>query len=381
MAFGPAVGPQRTMEQARTPLRIGVIGVGNISGIYFTNLGRYASTEVVAVADLDLDRARAVAEKNGIGKVLTPDGLIDDPEVEVVLNLTVPKVHAEVALRAVRAGKHVYSEKPLAVDQESARQVLEAARESGVRVGCAPDTFLGGGIQTCRKLIDDGAIGEPVAVNAFMLCRGHESWHPSPEFYYEVGGGPMLDMGPYYLTALINLLGPIRRVTGSARSTFSTRTITSEAKRGKVIPVETPTHLVGVYDFENGAVGQLTTSFDVYPGSLPNITIYGTEGTLIVPDPNGFGGEISLKRAGESDFTLMPLTHGFAENARGIGVLDMAHAIRENRPHRASGDLAYHVLDAMLGVAEASESGRHIDLTSQVERPEALGVAEYADEA
>lgn len=369
------------MEQARTPLRIGVVGVGNISGIYFTNLARYASTEVVAVADLDLDRARSVAEKNGVGKVLTPDALLSDPEVDLVLNLTVPKVHAEVALRAVQAGKHVYSEKPLAVDRESARSVIEAARASGVRIGCAPDTFLGGGIQSCRKLIDDGAIGEPVAVNAFMIGRGHESWHPSPEFYYEIGGGPMLDMGPYYLTALVNLLGPIRRLTGSARATFPTRTITSQPKHGKVIPVETPTHLVGIYDFENGAVGQLTTSFDVYPNALPSITIYGTEGTLIVPDPNGFGGEIYLKREGESDFTLVPLTHGHAENARGIGVLDMAHAIRENRPHRASGDLAYHVLDAMLGVADASVSGRHLELTSQVERPAALGIAEYADEA
>lgn len=380
MAFGSAVGPWKAMEQARTPLRIGVVGVGNISGIYFENLGRYASTEVVAVADLDLDRARTVAERNAVQKVLTPDELLKDPDVDLVLNLTVPKVHAEVALRAVQAGKHVYSEKPLAVDRESARGMLEAARANGVRVGCAPDTFLGGGIQSCRKLIDDGAIGEPVAVNAFMLCRGHESWHPSPEFYYEVGGGPMLDMGPYYLTALVNLLGPIRRLTGSARATFPTRTITSQPKHGKVVQVETPTHLVGIYDFENGAVGQLTTSFDVYPSPLPNITIYGTEGTLIVPDPNGFGGEIYLKRAGENDFTLMPLTHGHAANARGIGVLDMAHAIRENRPHRASGDLAFHVLDAMLGVAEASETGRHLELTSQVERPAALGVAEYAEE-
>jgi predicted dehydrogenase len=369
------------MEQARTPLRIGVVGVGNISGIYFANLARYASTEIVAVADLDSDRTRAVAEKQGIGKALTPDELLADPEVDLVLNLTVPKVHAEVALRAVQAGKHVYSEKPLATDRASARAVLDAAKANGVRVGCAPDTFLGGGIQTCRKLIDDGVIGEPVSVQAFMIGRGHESWHPSPEFYYEVGGGPMLDMGPYYLTALVNLVGPIRRLTGSARITFPTRTITSQPKHGKVIEVETPTHLVGVYDFANGAVGQLTTSFDVYPNALPSITIYGTEGTMMVPDPNGFGGEIYVKRAGEADFTLMPLTHGHAENARGIGVLDMAHAIRENRPHRASGDLAYHVLEAMLGVQEASETGRHLELESQVERPAALGVAEYADEA
>jgi predicted dehydrogenase len=369
------------MEQLRSPLRVGIVGVGNISGIYFTNLARYASTEVVACADLDLERAQKVAEQYRIGKASTPEALMADPEVDLVLNLTVPKAHAAVALQAIEAGKHVYCEKPLSVTREDARRILEAARAKGVRVGCAPDTFLGGGIQTCRKLIDDGAIGEPIAVNAFMLCRGHETWHPSPEFYYEVGGGPMLDMWPYYVTALVNLVGPIRRVTGSARATFPTRTITSQPKHGKVVTVETPTHHVGVLDFANGAIGQITTSFDVYPSPLASITIYGTEGTLMVPDPNGFGGEVWLKRAGENEFAKIPLTHGHAENARGIGVLDMAHAIQENRPHRVSGDLAFHVLDTMLAVAEASDAGRHIELTSQVDRPAALGVDEYASEA
>ncbi|MGV3615822.1 MAG: Gfo/Idh/MocA family protein [Fimbriimonas sp.] len=368
------------MAQAQTPLRVGIVGVGNISGIYFTNLARYASTEVVACADLDQERAQSVAAKYEIPRALTPEELITDPDVDLVLNLTVPKAHAEVALRAVQAGKHVYCEKPLAVDRASAREVLDAAQRNGVRVGCAPDTFLGGGVQTCRKLIDDGAIGQPVAANAFMLCRGHETWHPSPEFYYEVGGGPMLDMGPYYLSALVNLLGPVRRLTGSARATFPTRTITSQPKHGKEVVVETPTHLVGVLDFENGAVGQITTSFDVYPTPLPNMIVYGTEGTLIIPDPNGFGGEIWLKRAGDPDFAVVPLTHGHADNARGIGVLDMAHAIRENRPHRVSGDLAFHVLDVMLGIAEASEAGRHLELTSQVGRPAALAEDAFADE-
>jgi len=361
-------------------LRIGIVGCGNISGIYFKNLSHYRATEVVAVADLDIERARAAASQHGVAHALTPDELLAHPDVDLVLNLTIPKAHAAVAMAAVEAGKHVYSEKPLSIAREESRRLLEVAQQRGVRVGCAPDTFLGAGIQTCRKLIDDGAIGEPVAANAFMLCRGHETWHPSPEFYYEKGGGPMLDMGPYYITALVNLIGPIRRVTGSARATFPTRTITSEPKNGNVVAVETPTHHVGVLDFSNGAIGQITTSFDVYPSPLASITIYGTEGTMLVPDPNGFGGEIFVRRNGK-DFEKVELTHGHADNARGIGVLDMAHAIRENRPHRASGELAFHVLDAMLSVEEASNAGRHLELTSAGVRPEALAPDTYADEA
>lgn len=354
------------------PLRIGIVGCGNISGIYFQNLGKYESTEVVACADLDLDRARAAAEKYGVPDAQSPDQLLANPNVDLVLNLTIPKAHAEVALAAVEAGKHVYSEKPLSVFREDAKRLLDAARERGVRVGCAPDTFLGAGIQTARKLIDDGAIGEPVGGNAFMLGRGHESWHPSPEFYYEVGGGPMLDMGPYYVTALVNLLGGVRRVGGSTRITYPTRTITSEPKRGKEITVETPTHIVGIMDFVAGPVVQITTSFDVYNSAEPPIVIFGSEGTLLVPDPNGFGGEVKLRR-GWNEFETMPLTHGFAENARGVGVLDMASAIHENRPQRASGDLAYHVLDVMLSFQDSSETNEFVQLTSAVDRPAAMG--------
>lgn len=358
------------------PLRVGIVGLGNISGIYLEKLGSYDATEVVAVADIDKARAEAAAAKHGVPHVLSPSELIAHPDVDLVLNLTIPKVHTEVGLAAIHAGKHVYSEKPLAVDKVSGQELIKAAKEKGLRVGCAPDTFLGAGIQTCRKLIDDGAIGEPVAFNAFMMGRGHESWHPSPAFYYERGGGPMLDMGPYYVTALVNLLGPIVRVTGSARTTFPTRTITSQPLNGTVIPVETPTHLIGVFDFANGAAGQLTTSFDVYGTDLPHIIIYGSEGTLIVPDPNGFGGQVKLKR-GHGDFEDAPLTHGFAENARGVGVLDIAYAIAENRPHRASGDLALHVLEAMLGVEEASVTGRHVVPTPLHDRPAAMAIDEF----
>ena len=360
------------------PLRIGIVGCGNISGIYFKNLGSYRSTQVVACADIDVDRAKSVGAEQGVFG-MSVDELMGRDDVDLVLNLTVPKAHAEVAQKALEAGKHVYNEKPLTISREDGSALIDQANAKGLRVGCAPDTFLGGGLQTCRALIDQGAIGEPVAAHAFMLCHGHESWHPSPEFYYEVGGGPMFDMGPYYLTALISLIGPIRRISGSTRVTFPTRTITSEPKKGKVIEVETPTHVAGIMDFENGAIGEITTSFDVWHAKLPCISIYGSEGSMIVPDPNGFGGEIYVRGKADKDWELRPLTHGIAENARGLGVLDMAHAIAENRPHRASGALAFHVLDAMHAFEESSQAGRYVSLLGGT-RPEALSADAYADE-
>lgn len=360
-------------------LRIGIIGVGNISGIYLKNLSSFKSTEMVAVADIDVDRARAVADGANC-KALSPEELIASKDVDLVLNLTIPKAHGSVAISAVKAGKHVYNEKPLAADLTDGKILVAEARKTGVLVGGAPDTFLGGGIQTCRALIDSGVIGEVVAANAFMLCRGHETWHPSPEFYYEPGGGPMFDMGPYYITALVNLIGPVRRVSGSTRISFPTRTITSEPKRGKVVPVETPTHISGTMDFANGAIGHITTSFDVIGNPLPNIVIYGSDGTLIVPDPNGFGGQPMLKRLSDKEFQPVPLTHGFAGNDRGVGVLDLAHALREGRTPRASGDLALHVLEVMHAFDASSKSDRHVRMTTTVERPEAMTANAFAEE-
>ncbi|HVT12478.1 MAG TPA: Gfo/Idh/MocA family oxidoreductase [Fimbriimonadaceae bacterium] len=362
-----------------TPLRVGIVGCGNISGIYFKNLSAYRGTEVVACADLDLDRAKSVGAEQGVFGMATEELLARD-DVDLILNLTVPKAHAGVALKAIAAGKHVYNEKPLAISREDGKKLLDEAKAKGLLVGAAPDTFLGGGLQTCRELIDKGVIGEPIAGHAFMLCHGHESWHPSPEFYYERGGGPMFDMGPYYLTALISLMGPIRRVAGSTRVTFPQRTITSEPKKGKVIEVETPTHIAGIMDFASGAIVEITTSFDVWHAKLPCISIYGTEGSMLVPDPNGFGGEIYVRGKGDKEWELRPLTHGFAENSRGLGVLDMAYALAEKRPHRASGALAYHVLDTMHAFEESSRAGRHVELASRVDQPTPLDADEFAAE-
>lgn len=356
-----------------TRSRIGIIGCGNISDIYLKNLTASDKVEVIAVADADLSRARMRAEQYSLPHAYSVEELLADPNVDIVVNLTIPKAHAEISLRALEAGKHVYGEKPLAVTLEEGARVLEVAKAKGLRVACAPETFLGGGIQSCRKLIDDGAIGTPVAATGFMMGGGHESWHPDPGFYYEVGGGPMFDMGPYYLTAFVTLLGPIRRVTGSAVITHEERTIKSEPKRGQKIRVETPTHIAGVIDFASGAVGTLITSFDIPAGAgLPPIEIYGTAGTLRVPDPNNFGGEVQLRRAGSREWETIPLTHGLTDNNRGVGVIDMAEAIVEGRPHRANGEMAYHVLEAMHGFHIASEQDRHYQMASSCEQPAAM---------
>lgn len=349
-------------------VNVGIIGCGNICGIYFQNLAKFPVTHIAACADLDPERAQAKASEYDC-KALSVSELLADPEIEIVLNLTIPIAHYEVCKAALEAGKHVYVEKPLSITREQGKELVELARSKNLRLGGAPDTFLGGSHQTCRKIIEDGTIGEVIGATAFMTCHGHESWHPDPEFYYKVGGGPMFDMGPYYLTALVNMIGGIRRITGSTRVTFPERTITSEKKRGTQITVDVPTHVAGIMDFENGAIGTILTSFDVWASTLPRIELYGSEGSLIVPDPNGFGGEVKLRKPGMSDWETVPLSHGFAENSRGVGVADMAYAIQSGRPHRANGDLAYHVLEAMHGFHDASDSGSHYTMQSHCEKP------------
>ena len=352
-------------------LSIGLVGCGAISGIYFQSFQKFG-LKVVACSDIDPDKARAAAEKYAVPKVLSTEDLIQDSDVGVVVNLTVPKAHHQINLAAVQAGKHVYVEKPLAVERKEGQELIQEAKQRNLKIGCAPDTVLGAGIQTCRKLVDDGEIGAPVGAQAFMLCPGHESWHPSPEFYYERGGGPMFDMGPYYLTALVTLFGGIHSVAASARATFPDRTIGSEPKRGKTFPVQTPTHISGILNFENGAVGAITTSFDVQRSTLPCIEVYGTEGSIFVPDPNGFAGPVKLFKKGGDNWREVPLTHPYADNSRGLGVLDLVESVQENRPNRASGRLAFHVLDAMHAFLESSDSGSIVKLQGLEERDDAM---------
>lgn len=352
------------------PVKVGIIGSGNISEQYLKASRTFPILDVVAIADLVRSRAEARAEAFGL-RAYSPEEMLADPEIEIVINLTIPAAHALVNLTIIEAGKHVYGEKPLAITRAEGQQTLAAARERGVLVGCAPDTFLGGGLQTCRKLIDDGWIGEPVAATAFMTSRGPEAWHPDPGFFYQVGAGPMFDMGPYYLTALVHLLGPVRRVTGATRRSFTERVATSEARYGERIPVATATHVAGLLDFESGPIATLVMSFDVWHSTLPRIEIYGSEGTLNVPDPNIFPGPVRLRRGGAEEWSDIPLTH-YAPTGRSIGVADLAYAVRSGRKPRASGELAYHVLDLMHAFEDASQSGRHVEVESRCERPAPL---------
>lgn len=351
--------------------KVGIIGCGNISTIYLKSPQVFPILEITSCADLDHGRAEAQAREFNI-RAVSVDELLSDPEIEIVINLTIPAAHAEVAQAALAHGKSVYGEKPLALNTADGRALLDAAQTRQKRIGSAPDTFLGGGLQTCRKLIDDGWIGEPVAATAFMMSHGHESWHPSPEFYYQHGGGPMFDMGPYYLTALVSMLGPVRRVTGATRITFPERTITSRPKYGKKVEVEVPTHVVGLLDFASGAIANIITTFDVWSAELPRIEIYGTRGSLSVPDPNTFGGPVRVRPAGSSEWQEVAIPFHYTTNSRGLGVADMAYALRSGRAHRANGEMAFHVLEIMEAIHVASNENRHVMLSSGCERPAAL---------
>jgi predicted dehydrogenase len=350
---------------------VGVIGCGNISAAYLKAAKSFPLLDIRALADLNPAAAEARGAEFGIPS-RSVEALLADEAIEIVLNLTIPDAHVEVGLKAVAAGKHVHSEKPLGVNLTEGQTLVRAAAGKGVRLGCAPDTFLGGAHQTARKLIDEGLIGRPIGGSAYFMCPGHERWHPNPGFYYLRGGGPILDMGPYYVTDLVNLLGPVASVSGVATRLRAERTITSQPLAGTRIPVEVATHVTGVLAFQSGAAVSLTISFDVPRHKHTPLEIYGEKGSLIVPDPNFFGGEILFGGADE-DWREMPTEHGYADgNYRIIGVADMARAIRENRPHRASGALAYHVLEVMLAFQTSSDVGKAVKIESRPERPEPL---------
>lgn len=349
--------------------KVGIIGCGNIAPQYFNALKKFSFLEIAACADMDVARAQARAVEFSVAKGCSVEDLLADPAIQTVVNLTIPKSHVEVGLKAVAAGKNAYCEKPLGLNRAEGKSLLDAAAKKKVRIGCAPDTVLGGGTQTCRKLIDDGAIGAPVGGSANMLCAGHESWHPDPAFYYKAGGGPMFDMGPYYIHSLVTLLGPVKRVSGSTRVTRPERTIASEPKKGQKITVDVPTHVVSILEFVNGAIVTLTTSFDVNSAhAMPNIEIYGTEGTIQVPDPNQFTGKVLLKKRGEQEWADIPHTHT-SGIGRGIGVADMISAISSGREHRANGQLAFHALDIMQAIHESSDTGKHVVLTTTCSQP------------
>ncbi len=356
-------------------IKIGIIGCGNISGIYMQNLtSTFVNTEIWAVCDLIQERALEAKEKYNIPNVFTFDEMLNCEEIQIIINLSTPKDHFNICKKVLEAGKHVYVEKPLSLELEQGMELKELAKKNNLLLGGAPDTFLGAGIQTCRKAIDDGLIGDVIGATAFMMCHGHESWHPDPEFYYDIGGGPMFDMGPYYLTALITLIGPAKTVSGMNSITFKQRTITSEKKFGKTIDVKVPTHVTGTIEFRNGAIATVITSFDVWGSTLPRMEIYGSRGTLIVPDPNTFGGDVKICTYFENSFRDLPLTHIYSENSRGIGVADMADAIMNNGNNIANGDLTCHVLEIMHAFHKSANHRRFVDLNTTCERPRPLDI-------
>jgi predicted dehydrogenase len=349
-----------------------MVGAGKISGAYLDTLERLDNVVLTAVTDLDATRAKAAAGRvPGAAVAGSVADLVVRDDVDAVLNLTIPAVHAEVAAAALAAGKHVYGEKPVAATREEADAVLRAAAAAGLRVGCAPDTVLGTGTQTARKAVDDGLIGTPVAATAFMTTAGHERWHPDPEFYYRPGGGPLLDMGPYYLSALVHLLGPVVKVTGASSRPRAERAVGSGPRAGTVFPVEVQTHVTGVLEHANGALSTLVMSFDIHAARLPRIEVHGTGGSLSVPDPNGFEGPVDLFAASGSWETL-PVSAGYPGGGRGTGLADLSDAVTAGRPHRASAELARHVLDVMLTLLDAAEAGRVLPVASTCERPRAV---------
>ena len=350
------------------PVGVGVIGAGVISDTYLENLTAFPDVRVLRIADLDTARAVAQAEKHGVPRSGTTAELLADPEVELVVNLTIPVAHVEIGLAALDAGKHVWTEKPLALDRASGRKLLDRAREKGLRVASAPDTVLGAGLQTARRAIDDGRIGEPKTALAMFQTPGPESWHPAPEFLFQTGGGPLLDMGPYYLTELVQLLGPIRRVTGAGGRNRETRVIGSGPRAGTEFAVTVPTTVTALVDFERGGAAQLVLSFD---SALHRVLleVTGTLGAAVLPDPNRFDGPTLVHPLG-TDLIELPAEGHSA--SRGTGALELARAIRAGVPERASGELAYHVLDAMLSIEESIASGEPVRVESTVEVPPAL---------
>ncbi|MGE4549183.1 MAG: Gfo/Idh/MocA family protein [Intestinibacillus sp.] len=379
-------------------VRVGVIGIGDISDVYLNNLKKYDVVEVVACASRGLEKAQRKAAQHGIPKAYASGAeLIADPEIDLVLNLTTPAAHFEYNLAALKAGKHVYTEKPLAMNSEEGRQLVELAREKGLFLGCAPDTFLGGRLQTCRELIDNGTLGDIRSGGAFVISHGHEWHHPSPDFFYQPGAGPLYDIGPYYMTALLALLGPVRRVCAMANRAEDVRTIPAGPQKGESIQVNVDTHVTGTLEFVNGAVVTLTASFDVWDSELPRIELYGTKGTLLIRDidplsgPNLFGGD-TLYRTQETyrwqdgarspqyvdvPWQIAPNNHPFnsvshTENARGIGLVDMVYAMRSGRAARASGDMALHSLEVMDGMMLSAHEHRFYELKTTFERPAPL---------
>lgn len=364
---------------AKSRMGVGIIGCGMISGAYFSAAKKFPVIEVLGCADVMTDRAREKAEEFGV-KAMTNEEIYADPQIEIVINLSPPLMHSTINRAALQAGKHVYTEKPFDVDADDGAKMIALAKEKGLRVGSAPDTFLGGGLQTCRKLLDDGWIGAPISATAIVMGRGPEKWAQAPCFY-DHGAGPMLDLGPYYITALVHLLGPAKSVVAMTKKGSEYRTLAGDVapqyqdkyKPYDKYPVNVTTHLTGVIEFRSGVFATVITSFEAYGHTHPCIEVYGDQGTMTGPDPNTFGGPVKvLRNSDSSGWQDVPLTHIYSANSRSLGVADMAQGLLNDRPHRCNGELACHVLEIMRSFDKASQEEKKVVLATTCERPAAF---------
>lgn len=355
---------------------IGLLGCGNISSVYLENLTtRFAGLNVVALSDLDLSKAEKQADKYNIPKVCTPEEMLEDDDIGFVLNLTVPGAHYKTALSVLKAGKGLYMEKPLAATLKEGKAILREAHKRNLPLGGAPDTFLGSAIATAGALIGEGVIGKPVGASAFMVGGGPESWHPDPGFFYSRGGGPVLDMAPYYLTALLALLGPVSEVIGRGSRAFTHKTVGTGPKKGNRFPVEVDTFNQSLLTFRNGVIGTMTFSFDT-PGGSGNshIEICGTEGSIRLPDPNWFGGDVYLRKSASDDWSKVPLRGHQVENLRGLGLLNMIRSWKQGKSWEASGERQLHILEIMTGMIRSAGKETGYKIKNTCEKPEFIEV-------
>lgn len=367
-------------------MKVGLIGCGNISATYFKNVPLFKGMEVAACADIMPEAAKQAAERWGV-KALSVDELLADSAIDAVVNITIPAAHCEVSCRILEAGKHLYSEKPLGLDMAEGRKIEQAAAAAGKQACCAPDTFMGGAHQLARQCLDDGAVGKITSGSCHVLNPGMEMWHPNPDFFFQPGGGPILDLGPYYITNLVNLLGPVKRLASMANAAQSERTITSEPRAGEKVKVEVQTTVLALLEFVNGAVITLSASWDVWAHRHANMELYGTEGSLYVPDPNFFNGDVIKVGTDGQQETLPPGDHplyitneihemGKLANYRAIGLAEMADAVAANREPRCSLSRALHVLEVMAGILAGAEAGKFVEMETSCERPAHFGAAE-----
>jgi predicted dehydrogenase len=357
-------------------VKVGVVGCGVISRAYVENATAFDSFELVACADLDRRQAEALGKASGLA-VMSVDELIADPAIDVVLNLTPPLAHAAITSRALKAGKHVYTEKPLATGQAESFALEAEAERRGLRIGCAPDIFLGSAYQAGRAAIDEGLIGDPLSVSAAMLVGGQETWHPNPDIFYAEGAGPVFDMGPYYLTAIVTLLGPIQRVAAFASTRTLERTIEIGPRTGETFTATTPTHTTAAMQLASGVTANLIASFEARGQYVCDVAIHGSEGVLLLPDPNAFGGPVRFKRA-RGGWQEIPYAARGAADARGVGLHDMVEAIAAGQPHRASGRLGAHIVEVAHGILRAAGEGSVVEISSRVAQPEPLPVISQA---